>query len=110
MLEVASKALILIKLGYTRKIYLKSLRRAILQKFANKVTNKGKPRMSSFACKLTIEFLPVKILLKKVCGNILFSTREIALKKVHGNNVDFSTIEITTKKHLEKCGYFNHQN
>ena len=41
------------KLSYTRELYSSSLRRAILQKAAFKVTNKVKPlRMFSLACNL----------------------------------------------------------
>ena len=37
--------------------------------------------------------------IKKGCGNnVDFSTIEITSKKMRGNNVDFSTIEIMTKK------------
>ena len=61
-----------------------------------KVINKGKPpQMFSLTCNLTkndIELLPIDISSKKVSASIInFSTREITLKKVRGNNVDFST-------------------
>ena len=92
------------ELGYTREIYLKSLRGTVLQKSQLfKVTNKGKtPRMFSLACKLTknnVEFLPIVISSKKArANNVDFSTREITPKKIRGSNVDFSTSEITPKK------------
>ena len=39
---------------------------------------------------------------KKVRGNnVDFSTSEITSKKVRGNKVDFSTIENTSKKYVE---------
>ena len=44
-------------------------------------------------------FRLLKLHWKKVCGNnVDFSTSEITSKKVRGNHVDFSTIEITSKK------------
>ena len=58
--------------------------------------------MLSSASNLTkndVEFLPVKILSKKVfVNNVDFSTIKITLKNVSKNNVDFSTREITSKK------------
>ena len=92
------------ELGYTREIYLKSLRGTVLQKSQLfKVTNKGKPpRVFSLVCKLTknnVEFLPIVISSKKVpANNVDFSTREITSKKMRGSSVDFSTIDITSKK------------
>ena len=39
------------------------------------------------------------------------STREITSKKVRGNDVDFSSIEITSKKSMWKQrGFFDHRN
>ena len=79
--------------GYTWEIYLKSLRKTILKKLL-KVTNKRKPpRMFSFSCNLTknnVEYLPPKIL----------------SKKVRANNVDVSTITINQKKYVEKMWIF----
>ena len=113
-------------MGYTRELYLKSLR--------GKVTNKWKrPRMFSLACNLMkndqisarrnfvekssckifptsklhwkkvsksdVDFSTIEITPKKVRGNNMdFSTNEITPKKIRGNGVDFSTIEITSKK------------
>ena len=46
-----------------------------------------------------IEFLPIKITLRKVNkNNVHISTRQITSKKVRGNNVDFWTSEITAIK------------
>ena len=48
-----------------------------------------------------IEFLPIKISLKKVrVNNVDFSTMKMTSKKVCGKNVDFSTSEVTSKKVL----------
>ena len=49
----------------------------------------------------------MKITLKKVRGNnVDFSNIEITLKKVRGNNVDFSISEITWKKYVEMTWKF----
>ena len=46
-----------------------------------------------------MDILTREITLKQVCGNNLdFLAIEITSKKVRGNNVDFSAIEITSKK------------
>ena len=93
MLEVVR--LMLMKLGYTRKIYL------ISQFF--KVTNKGKPpRMFSLTWNITksdVKFLLIEISSIKVrANNVDFLTIKITSKKVYGNNMDVSTRGITSKK------------
>ena len=58
-----------------------------------------------------MDFPTIKITLKKVSRNTVdVSTREIALntlKNVNGNNVGFSTIEITPKKARENNMVFS---
>ena len=87
------------ELGYIRELYLKGLRRTILQSQLFKVTYKeNPPPMFSLACKLTkndIEFLPI----------------EISSTKVSANNADISKSKITSEKNTWKqCGFFDHRN
>ena len=61
------------------------------------------PRTSKLHRKTYVEttwiFWPSKLLWKTVRGNnVDFSTTEITSKKVHGNNMDFSTSKIKSKK------------
>ena len=113
------------ELGYNRDIYLKNLKRTILQKSTVSSCKQRKKLLECFhQLRITLEkvsknnvhistrqvtsknvgrnnldFLTIETTLKKVRGNNLnFSTIEIALKKVLGNNVDFSTSKITSKK------------
>ena len=54
-----------------------------------------------------METTTIEITLKKVRGNnVEFSTDEITSQKVHGNHVKFSTIEITSKKFVEMTWKF----
>ena len=44
----------------------------------------------------------IKVALKKVSGNNMdFSTSELTSEKVRGNNVDFSISEIASKKYVK---------
>ena len=62
--------------------------------------------------KMSVKFLPIKIISKKLRGNkVDLLTREITLKMVCGNNMNFSNSEITSKKSIwQQRGFFDQQN
>ena len=61
---------------------------------------------------MSVKFLPIKIISKKLRGNkVDLLTREITLKMVCGNNMNFSNSEITSKKSIwQQRGFFDQQN
>ena len=102
------------ELDYTRRIYLKSLKKTMFQKSTLLVKLLTKENLLEFFHQLTtyqkrrqmrvskVDFSSIKITQEKVIKDTVeISTIEIKLRKVCGNNVDFSTIEITSKKVCE---------
>ena len=106
---------------YIREIYLKSLKRTILQKstfrmfrmfqtlsnvfISLQLTNNNVEFIEISLKKIRankVDYSTIKITLKKVSKNTVdISTKEITSKKVRERKVDFSTIQITSKKYVQ---------